>query len=130
MIFWHFPRFLLAACDNLRSAERRGMELLLSHLSSTQLAQFKSAGCFDVTGNDSGCRYRIRDARSINVEQLGLDGQCVRRWCFEPKGNLVRGDVMLAQKFALECFEREALQRGHDYPPEQLDTASNNKRLG
>jgi hypothetical protein len=30
-------------------------------------------------------------------------------WCFVPEGNLVAGDVMLAQKIALETNERAAL---------------------
>ena len=30
-------------------------------------------------------------------------------WCFVPEGNLVPGDVMLAQKIALETDERGAL---------------------
>jgi hypothetical protein len=30
-------------------------------------------------------------------------------WCFVPKGSLVTGDVMLAQKIALETFECRAL---------------------
>ena len=31
-------------------------------------------------------------------------------WCFFPEGNLVTGDVMLAQKVALELFETDALK--------------------
>jgi hypothetical protein len=33
----------------------------------------------------------------------------LRGWCFVPKDNLVAGDVMLAQKIALETDERGAL---------------------
>jgi hypothetical protein len=31
------------------------------------------------------------------------------QWCFEPQGGLAPGDVLLAQKIALETMEREAL---------------------
>src|SRR5262245_54291109 len=93
------------------------MELLRSHLSPQQRAQFNALGCFEVTGSDSGSRYLIKNSSSINIEQLGADGQCVQKWCFAPEGSLVQGDVLLAQKFALECFESEALQRAQYYPP-------------
>jgi hypothetical protein len=36
-------------------------------------------------------------------------GQTVCAWCFMPVGNLVAGDVMLAQKIAIERDERAAI---------------------
>jgi hypothetical protein len=110
-------RVFFAACEDRRTIEARGMELLRSHLSPIQRDQFSAVGCFEVTGSDTGCRYLIRNTTSINVEQLGNDGQCVRKWCFIPEGSLVQGDVLLAQKFALECFEGEALKHAHHFPP-------------
>ena len=112
-----FLRNLFAACEDRASAEKRGMDLLHSYLSPAQRAQWSALGSFEVTGSDSGCRYIIRNSSSINIEQLGADGQCVRRWCFCPVGNLVQGDILLAQKLALECFEREALKEAYDYSP-------------
>ena len=82
-------RAFFAACEDRRTVEARGMELLRSHLSPTQHEQFKAIGCFEVTGSNSGCRYLIRNASSINIEQLGNDGQCVQNWCFGPEGSLV-----------------------------------------
>jgi hypothetical protein len=37
----------------------------------------------------------------------------VCKWCFVPDGDLVAGDVMLAQKVALETNERGALSVAH-----------------
>jgi hypothetical protein len=37
----------------------------------------------------------------------------VNQWCFGPQGNLAVGDVMLAQKIALETMEVEALARAN-----------------
>jgi hypothetical protein len=45
----------------------------------------------------------------MNVQQLDESGRCIMRWCFMPKGELVRGDVLLAQKIALETMERKVL---------------------
>jgi hypothetical protein len=97
------------------AAERRARELLESHLSATQLEQFSARGWFEVTGCDTGNRYLIRDFASVNIDQLNSDGQCVRRWCFGPQGHLAIGDVLLTQKLALECFERQALERAHSH---------------
>ena len=106
-----------AAWEDRYTVEKRGMELLRSHLSPSQRAQFNALGCFEVIGSDSGNRYLIKNTSQINVEQLGSDGKCVHKWCFGPVGSLVQGDVLLAQKFALECFEGEALEQAHRYPP-------------
>jgi hypothetical protein len=38
-------------------------------------------------------------------------------WCFVPKDNLVAGDVMLAQKIALETDERGALAVANNFTP-------------
>ena len=37
----------------------------------------------------------------------------VNQWCFGPQGNLAVGDVMLAQKIALETIEVEALAKAN-----------------
>jgi len=44
-----------------------------------------------------------------DVDELDSDGNKVCEWCFLPNGNLASGDVMLAQKIALETCESEAL---------------------
>jgi hypothetical protein len=101
-----------------REVERRAYELLISNLSSSQLEQFNSRGRFEVTGSDTGSRYVIRNMTSINIDQLNSRGLCVKKWCFGPQGNLAQGDVLLAQKVALECFENDALSLARGYTPD------------
>jgi hypothetical protein len=45
----------------------------------------------------------------MNIHELDSAGRPRVGWCFAPKGYLVAGDVMLAQKIALETDERGAL---------------------
>jgi hypothetical protein len=116
-------RSFFAGYEGRRVAEARGMELLLTHLSVTQRAQFNARGRFEVRGSDSSSRYVIRNMSSINIDQLGNNGECIQKWCFGPQGDLVQGDILLAQKFALECFENEALRRAHAYPPNNMQPA-------
>jgi hypothetical protein len=93
-----------------QQAERKGIELLRSWLTPSQRKQFKSRRAFDVIGCDTGTCYRITDSVGVmNVKQLDKMGRCVRSLCFTPQGGLVEGDVMLAQKVALETMERKAL---------------------
>lgn len=91
-------------------AERRALKLLKQWLSPAQLASYERAQHFDVIGCDSGKRYRIRHGTQMNIEELDEHGSQVCGWCFLPGGGLVAGDVMLAQKIALETGERAALK--------------------
>ena len=93
-----------------REAWARGLRLLVEQLSPEQRRQYNRSGYFDVTGGVSGKQYRIRQGSSMNIEQLDKKGRRVCTLCFTPRGGLVTGDVMLAQKVALEAFEREALR--------------------
>jgi hypothetical protein len=87
----------------------RGLSLLRRWLSSEQRAQFEANGYFDVIGCDSGRRYRIYHGTATNVIELDETGAQRTGWCFMPVGDLVAGDVMLAQKIALETNELGAL---------------------
>nr|WP_312016158.1 hypothetical protein [Bradyrhizobium vignae] len=78
------------------------LRLLRSWLSPEQRAEFDTRGYFDVVGCDSGKRYRIRQGTSGNFNELDEYGRLCTGWCFVPLGGLVEGDVMLAQKIALE----------------------------
>ena len=89
--------------------ETRGIALLREWLSPMQRAQFDASKSFDVVGCDSGRRYRIHYGRVTNVHEIDDAGQPVTGWCFVPSGHLVAGDVMLAQKSALETNERATL---------------------
>ena len=94
-------------CEN--SCEARGLRLLRGWLSPEQRAQFDGKRYFDVIGCDSGKRYRIRYGTMTNVYELDDAGRPIEGWCFVPIGQLVAGDVMLAQKIALETRELSAL---------------------
>ena len=98
--------------------EARGLKLLRAWLSPEQLTQFNAENYFDVTGCHSGKRYRILHATAMNVHELDAAGVPSLCWCFVPNdGYLVAGDVMLAQKIALETDERAALAVANRFPP-------------
>ncbi len=46
----------------------------------------------------------------MNVQLLDTKGRPACWLCFVPKGKLVVGDIMLAQKLALELFEPQTLK--------------------
>jgi hypothetical protein len=91
----------------------RALTLLGEWLSPEQRACYDRFRYFDVIGNDTGTRYRIHYGTQTNIEELSHAGQRVCKWCFVPEGDLVAGDVMLAQKIALETNERGALAVAH-----------------
>jgi hypothetical protein len=93
-----------------KRAQERGIQLLKENLTPIQRKQYEKYGYFDVTGGKTGKRYRIRHGRQMNIEQLDRNGRRVCGWCFFPQGSLVSGDVMLAQKAALELYEADALR--------------------
>ena len=96
--------------------EECGVNLLREWLSPEQRAQFDAKRYFDVIGCDSGKRYRIHYADNRNVHEIGDDGLPLVGWCFVPEGSLVEGDVMLAQKIALETYEYGALAAANMCP--------------
>jgi hypothetical protein len=92
-----------------RTAEEKGLTLLKQWLSRAQLVQYEKYGYFEVTGGGTGKQYRIRPTRQMNVDELDQHGVRIAAWCFGPEGELPIGDVMLAQKIALENNEHAAL---------------------
>jgi hypothetical protein len=92
-----------------RQAEERGLALLRSWLTPEQSEQFDLKQEFEVVGRDTGTRYRITAGTQMNVIQLDDGDRYVARLCFGPAGGLVTGDIMLAQKIALETMEIQAL---------------------
>jgi hypothetical protein len=92
-----------------RRAEEKARALLRSWLSPQQVNQWDSRKEFEVIGSHTGTRYRIRRATAMNIDELDSRGRVVTQWCFAPQGELVVGDVMLAQKIALETMEWNAL---------------------
>ena len=75
---------------------------MFAWLSPEQRSQFEKYKSFDVIGSASGKRYRICYGTSTNVYEVNDRGRIVIGRCFRPVGSLVAGDVMLAQKIALE----------------------------
>jgi hypothetical protein len=92
-----------------KEPEERGRALLERWLSPTQLEQYRQHRYFEVIGCDSGRRYRVRHGRQMNVHELDDRGRTAAVWCLLPQGRLPTGDVMLAQKIALENEEQIAL---------------------
>ena len=90
-------------------SEERSQDLLRQWLSPDQADQYDKYQRFEVVGSDTGTRYRISRGTIMNIEELAANGYVTRRWCFAPEGTLATGDVMLAQKIALETFELDAL---------------------
>jgi hypothetical protein len=103
--------------SRINESEARGLKLLKEWLSQEQLAQYEKYKYFDVTGSHSGKRYRIRHGTGTNVYELDGAGRPRAGWCFVPKDYLVVGDVMLAQKIALETDERGALAIANNFLP-------------
>ena len=100
-----------------REPERRSLKLMQRWLSDAQREQFDTRGYFDVIGNHTGRRYRIRAGISTNIDELDSFGRSVAGWCFVPADSLPTGDVMLAQKIALENDEESALKVARSFAP-------------
>jgi hypothetical protein len=92
-----------------KQAEERGIALLRSWLTPEQDRQWAVRRYFEVVGCDSGTRYRITRGTVMNIHQLNPEGRKVAEWCFAPEGDVVTGDILLAQKIALETMEGKAL---------------------
>jgi len=91
------------------SAERRAATLLTQWLTPTQRAQYETQGHFTVTGCHTGRHYLIRHGRQANIIELDARGGRLSSWCFGPEGELPTGDILLAQKIALETDELGAI---------------------
>jgi hypothetical protein len=89
--------------------ELRGRKLLREWLSPQQRAQYDENNYFDATGCHTGKKYRISHGTGMNVCELDDAGRPQVGRCFIPDDYLVAGDVMLAQKIALETDELGAL---------------------
>jgi hypothetical protein len=101
----------------LSKEELRGITLLRQWLTPQQLAEYEADNFFEVTGCDSGKRYRIRYGTQSNICELDGGGRMTAGWCFVPDGGLTVGDVMLAQKIALETQETGALAVAKQFGP-------------
>jgi hypothetical protein len=109
--------------------EARGLRLLRTWLSPHQLEQFNAKAHFDVVGCATGRRYRIHYGTQANVHELDDEGGLKMGWCFVPQGRLVPGDVMLAQKIALETFEIRALSVAMKFVPNRKEQDDRHARI-
>lgn len=92
----------------LHPAHERSLRLLRANLTPCQLQQFETCGYFDVVGGKTGRIYRIHRGEARNIDEQDATGAWIYTWCFLPTGRLAEGDILLAQKVALESFELEA----------------------
>ena len=97
--------------------EGRSLRLLREWLSPSQREQFAMKGYFEVIGSETRHRYRIYAGASQNVCKVDERGRPGLGLCFMPTGSLPIGDVMLAQKIALETREDEVRTVGHAFVP-------------
>jgi hypothetical protein len=97
--------------------EGRSLRLLRHWLSPAQRTQFAEKGYFEVVGSESGKRYRIYPGSATNVCEIDERGRLKAGMCFLPLGDLPIGDVMLAQKIALETSESGALAVARNFVP-------------
>jgi hypothetical protein len=101
-----------------RTKEQRGQKLLREWLSPEQLTQFERRKYFEVIGSYTGKQYRIKFGRELNVFELDESGLIRTGWCFVPSDpTLATGDVVLAQKVALETNELDALAVARKFTP-------------
>ena len=111
-----------ALCERVRArlqddSEACGLKLLREWLSPDQLAQFNADGYFDVIGSDTGRRYRIHYGSSMNIDELDDRGRPRFCYCVITAARLVPGDIVLAQKIALETDERAVLALANRFSP-------------
>ncbi|ODM71872.1 hypothetical protein [Bradyrhizobium elkanii] len=91
------------------SPDAKGRALLREWLTPAQRRQFEEKGYFDVVGSATRRRYRVQYGSVANVHEIDFEGESGGILCFAPEGYLVTGDIMLAQKIALEADELTAL---------------------
>ena len=95
---------------NPPEAQAKGMALLRESLTPEQLKSYDKDQWFLVKGGTSGKTYRIRHGTQLNIDILDTLGRKYATMCFMPMGNLVTGDVLVAQKIALETSETDVLR--------------------
>jgi hypothetical protein len=100
-----------------RTPEGRSLRLLREWLAPAQRTQFAKRGYFEVVGSETGKRYRIYPGAMSNVCEIDEKGHPRLGLCFRTIGELPIGDVMLAQKIALESCESSALAVARRFKP-------------
>lgn len=91
-----------------QQAQNVSMALLIERLEPAQADQFRKSGFFDVKGQKTGRTYRIHKGTQRNI--IIQNWQQPNGICITTRGAFPVGDVMLAQKIALETDEIETLR--------------------
>ena len=110
-------RALYIRCGAERTPEGRSLRLLREWLSPLQRTQFANKGYFEVIGGDTAKQYRIYPGAMANVCEIDEKGRPRLGLCFRTMGELPIGDVMLAQKIALESCESSVLALARRFAP-------------
>jgi hypothetical protein len=100
-----------------RTPEGRSLRLLREWLAPAQRTQFAKKGYFEVVGGETGKQYRIYPGAMSNVCEIDEKGHPRLGLCFRTMGELPIGDVMLAQKIALESCESSAIAVARRFVP-------------
>lgn len=106
------------------SPEGRGQSLLRQWLSQDELEAFEANGYLDVIGCHTGKRYRIYYGILANIRELDEKGRPTAGLCFAPAEVLPPGDVVLAQKIALETDELGVLAVANRFSSASRPTSS------
>jgi hypothetical protein len=100
-----------------RTPEGRSLRLLREWLAPAQRTQFAKKGYFEVVGGETGKQYRIYPGTMSNVCEIDEKGHPRLGLCFRTMSELPIGDVMLAQKIALESCESSAIAVARRFVP-------------
>jgi hypothetical protein len=102
------------------TSEARALRLMRDWLSLDQREQFDKSAYIEVIGCDSRKRYRIyHGIPPPNIYEIDDAGGLMAALCFMPHGHLAAGDIMLAQKIALETDEHRALAVANRFSPDR-----------
>jgi len=126
----HIESELASPAHGNRSSTICAWDLLTRNLTPEQANQLRRTDAFEVLGGATGRRYRIRRGMLFNFDLLNEQGSRVVSYCFRPRGDaLPFGDIMLAQKNALELFELETLRIANCSHPSEYKRYFANSRI-
>jgi hypothetical protein len=117
---WVAERAEVARKAEIAAAERKAAiekarALLLSMLSVKQREQYQRDRFFEVIGQHTRRRYRVRQGTHGNVRLLDDKGREVTSYCAQPSG-VPDEDAMLAQALMLEHHEQDFLKVANARP--------------
>jgi hypothetical protein len=90
-------------------ALQRAEDLLMLQLSEKQRSDWKKHKAFDVI-SQSGKRFRIRNERSMNVDEYDANNKMVARHCIVSQTHVPAPDQYVMQKLMLEHQEADFMR--------------------